>query len=113
MKIAAMLNKDFQDSLVAIGQQRMDMGTALKLKKMVKRINEELSNYNQVFDDIQKRNKNEDGSVNQEAFQKEYAELVNLEVEIGTIHIDKISHLESISVKDLELLSPILEGLET
>jgi hypothetical protein len=111
MKIAAMLNKDFQDSLIAVGQQRIDMVTAMKLKKIVKAINEEISNYNSILDDIKKRNTNEKGVVDQNGFQKEYVDLVNLEVDTGTIHIDKLANT-TVSVKDLELLAPILEGLE-
>jgi len=111
MKIAAMLNAEFQHSLIAVGQQRIDMATAMKLKKMVKRINEEIQNYNAVVNDIKNRNTNAEGVVDQEGFQKEYAELVNMEIDIGTVHIDKLAST-TVSVKDLELLEPILEGLD-
>lgn len=112
MKIAAMLNKDFQETLVAVGQQRIDAPTALTLKRILKKINEELSNYNAVLSDIQKRNTNEEGVVNQEAFAKEYGELVNMEVDMPKVHVDKLMGTQ-MSVKDLELMEPILEGLDS
>lgn len=107
MKIAAMMNQDFQSALLALGNERVSMPVAYRIKKIVKRINEELQNYNSVLSDLQKKHKGEDGQVNQEAFMKDYVELVNMEIEMDKIKLSEIMHT-TVSTKDLVLLDPIL-----
>lgn len=107
MKIAAMINQDFQAAVLALGNQRLAMPVAYKLKKILKRINEELTNYNELLGKLQETHKAQDGVVNQEAFMKDYIELVNMDVPVDQISIKDIEHV-SISTKDLVVLEPIL-----
>lgn len=111
MKIAAMLNQDFQTAVLALGNQRLAMPVAYKLKKILKHLNEEISNYNEMLSKLQETHKGEDGKVNQETFMKDYVELVNMEVVVGKVAFKDIEHV-SISTKDLVMLEPIIDDSE-
>lgn len=108
MKLAAMLNQEFQNALLALGNERVSMPTAYKLKKIVKAINEELKTYNELLSNIQAKHKPAEGEeVNQEAFMKDYLELVNMEIETPKINLSELQNA-TITTKDLVILDPIL-----
>lgn len=109
MKLAAMLNQEFQGALLALGNERVSMPTAYKLKKIVKVINDELTTYNELLTKIQQKHKPAEGEqVNQEAFMKDYLELVNMEIETPKIKLSELQNA-TITTKDLVILDPVLE----
>lgn len=110
MKLAAMLNQDFQNALLALGNERVSMPTAYRLKKIVKQINDELGTYNELLAKIQAKHKpaEEGAQVNQEAFMKDYLELVNMEIETPKIKLSELQNA-TITTKDLVILDPVLE----
>lgn len=109
MRLAAMLNVDFQNALLALGNERVALPTAYKIKKVVKLINEELVTYNELFAKIQSRHKPAEGQeVDQEAFMKDYLELVNMEIETPKIKLSELQNA-TITTKDLVILDPVLE----
>ena len=55
MKLAALLGQDFQNAIVALSNEKLPMPTAYKLKKIVKKINEELVNYNELLAKLQEQ----------------------------------------------------------
>lgn len=110
MKIAALLNKDFQDSVVALGKEKLAATTSYKLKKIVKQINEELNHYNELLREAQKKNSDAEGKVNDQAFMKDYLELVNVEVSVGKIGIKEVLiDGVNLSTMQLTILEPIID----
>lgn len=112
MKLAAMLSADFQSAIVSLGNERIPMPVAYKLKKIVKQINEELTNYNELLKKSQDSHTNAEGVVDQAAFMKDYMQLVNVEVEVEKIHVKDLQNT-TLSLKDLLVLEPILDDSET
>jgi len=108
MKLAALLGQDFQKAIVALSNEKLPMPTAYKLKKIVKKINEELTNYNELLANLQAQHKNEAGEVDQAAFMKDFQELVNMEVEIEKLEMKNLQNA-TLSTKDLVFLEPILD----
>lgn len=109
MKLAAMLNQEFQNALLALGNEKVSMPTAYRLKKIVKLINEELGTYNEMLSKIQEKHKAEEGKeVDQQAFMKDYLELVNMEVETPKIKISELQNV-TLTTKELVILDPVLE----
>jgi hypothetical protein len=111
MKIAQLLGKDFGDALVTLGQASLPMSAAYRIKKIVKRVNEELLNYNELLESARKKATDENGNVDNNAFMKSYSELVNIEVEIPTISISELSSL-TLTAKDLMFLEPLIDDPE-
>lgn len=112
MKIAQLLSQDLTEALQTLGRQKLAMRTSYNIKKIVKRVNEELDNYNSLLNDARQRNSDAEGKVNEAAFLKDYQELVNLEVDIG-IKIDIAEIMETqLSAKDLSFLEPFLNDPE-
>lgn len=108
MKLAALLGQDFQNAIVALSNEKLPMPTAYKLKKIVKKINEELVNYNELLAKLQEQHKKEDGQVDQASFMKDYQELVNMEIETEKLEIKYLQNA-TLSTKDLVFLEPILD----
>lgn len=108
MKIAAMLNQEFHGALLALGKERVGMKTAYRIKKIADQINNELTNYNEMLTDLQKKHRNEAGEVDQAGFQKDFMELVNLEVEMPKINLSDLTDT-SLTTRDLVILDPILQ----
>lgn len=111
MKIAAMLNENMQVAAENLMKARIPATSAFKLKKIIDQINGELANYNALLSKIQARNTNAAGEVDQQAFLKDYQELVNIDIPMDKI---PVSHLDNanVSVDDIIALEPILDGLE-
>jgi len=112
MKIAAMLNANMHEAAGLLTKARIPAVTAFRLKKIIDKINRELSNYNDVLTKMQEKHRRADGEVDQTAFMKDYQDLVNIDVPMDKI---PFAHLENanMSVEDLVALEPIIEGLET
>jgi hypothetical protein len=110
MKLAAMLNQDFQNALLALGNEKVSMPTAYRLKKLVNQINQELGTYNELLAKIQDKHKpvEEGKEVDQQAFMKDYLELVNMEIETPKIKLSELQNV-SLTTKDLVILDPVLQ----
>lgn len=110
MKLAAMLNQEFQNALLALGNEKVSMPTAYKLKKLVKVINEELGTYNEMLEKIRTKHKpTEEGKeTDQQAFMKDYLELVNMEIETPQIKLSELQNV-SLTTKDLVILDPVIQ----
>ncbi len=106
-----MLNRNMHQAASLLAKARIPAVTAFRLKKIIDKINRELANYDDVLSKMQEKHKGEDGQVDQNAFMKDYQELVNIDVPMDKI---PFAHLESanLSVEDLLALEPILDGLE-
>lgn len=111
MKLAALLGIDFQNAIVALSNEKLPMPTAYKLKKIIKKVNEELVNYNELLAKLQEQHKDEEGKVDQAAFMKDYQELVNMDIETDKLEMKNLQNV-TLSTKDLVFLEPILDDSE-
>lgn len=111
MKLAAMLNKDFHTAAESLARQRISMPVAYKLKKIIDKINRELQNYDVLLNKAKEKHTNEQGEVDQAGFMKDLHELVNMEIPTDKIKLDDLQNT-TLSVTDLAVLEPIIDGME-
>ncbi len=125
MILARLLDKDLQETLTDLRVQKIPAKAAFVLKGIQKRIEEELVKYEEVRKELLLRygKKNEDGTLamddnnsvlfaeeGRNDFIKEYNDLVNTHIDVGTLSIsllgdrvelsgDQMMHLDGILVE--------------
>lgn len=124
MKLSKLVDPQFQVALRKLASQEVPLRSAFKLKGMIKQVNEALTKYDEVRTDALKRygDKDDDGGLlldeggknvklsenNAQAFVKELNDLLNDEVDIGSLKISDLGDNLSLSTTELILLEDII-----
>lgn len=124
MKLARLIDPEFQKALVALTKQQLPLKAAYKLRNVVKKVEQEFSTYEELrkgaLDKYGK--KKEDGSLETNeannvifsskeemiSFIKELGDLTNEEVEIPTISVDELGEGVKISAEEITNLEGLL-----
>lgn len=124
MKLSRLIDPKFKASLTLLNSQKLPLKAAFKLKTIIKKIDEEYAKYDEVrlaaLNQYGKKKDDgtldldQDGNVplegdNAQAFVKELADLVNLEVEIPSLSVSELGDSITISSDELMLLDFLVE----
>lgn len=123
MKLAQLLNDQLHVALKKLNDQNLPLKTAFALKGINKRISEEVSKYEEIRQEaLQKLGKKDaDGNLElnehqhvefdleaRNTFMAQLSELVNLEVDVGSISIDDLADAK-ITATDLMALDGLIK----
>jgi len=123
MKLSKAIDPQFQIALRKLSTQEIPLRTAFKLKGIVKRVNEELTKYDEVRGEALKRlgDKNEDNSLmvdenggvklsdaNLKEFTEELTALINTDIDVGTIKLNDLGDKLSMITNELMLLDDVI-----
>lgn len=123
MKLARLIDPEFQLALNKLAVADVPIRTAWKLKGVLKVVNEELAKYEEVRKDLLTKHgrKKEDGSLdlgekNEVIFDKEemilfgkaYAELTNIEIDIAQISVSELGNNIQITLTELMKLDGLI-----
>jgi hypothetical protein len=123
MKLGKLVDPQFQLTLRKLANQDMPLRAAFKLKGAIKRMQDELTKYEEVRSEGLKRlgDKKEDGSVitdengqvrlseeNLALFAKEMDALLSTAIDIGSVSVAELGDKVSVSTADLLTLDSLL-----
>lgn len=125
VKLAQLINPDFQQALGLLAQKEIPLRTSFKLKGVIKRLGDEVKTYNEVRTDLLNKfgEKEEDGTtlkVNKETNNVEFTgdnlklfgsamnELLQMEVDIGSVKLEELGDKMSLSTNHASLLDGVL-----
>jgi len=121
--LARLTAQPTQNGLVQISQAVLPMRTAWKVKNLIEKAQKESSNFDSLRQALIERHgargddkklvRDSNGSFripqeNVEAFNKEIVELMNIEVEIGTLSIAELDGKVELSANAMQLLDTLL-----
>lgn len=122
MKLARLTDDKLQEALVKLSKQALPAKTAFKLKSLVKRVKEELGNYEELrkeaLDRFGKKAENgslltnEDGTVQfdrpgMDSFIAHLQELVSIELDLVVLKIDELGTVV-LTAEELEALDGLI-----
>lgn len=125
MKIMNILEPKFQDAIKKLQKTAMPIKTAYKLKTIVKKMDEELTKYEEFRQELLLKHgsKNEDGSLKVDEsgtvqfagvslgmFTKELNDLANVEIDVGSLNPDEFGDKAEISTADLMALDALISN---
>ena len=123
MKLARVTDPKFQETLKKLLKEPLPLKTSFKLKGIAKRAQEELDKYEEVRkaavskygakDDKGELLVQEDGNVrldgdDLQGFIKEITDLVNLEIDLGTLSIDELGDRVQLTAEELLALEDLV-----
>lgn len=123
MKLARLLDEELHNALSKLKTQKIPVMTAYALRGIQKRIDEELDKYDEVRKELLTKYGKKDAEgklvlgekkevivegVEREEFIRELTELVNIEINVGTVKVADLGNVE-ISVDDLAQLDGLIE----
>jgi len=123
MKLSKLVDPTFQAALKKLSTQDIPLKSAFKLKGVIKQVNEALTNYENVRVDALKRfgEKNDSGDLvvgeggsvklsedNAAGFVKELNELLNSDIDVGSVKVSELGDKLSIGTTELMALEDLL-----
>lgn len=123
MKLSQIINLETKQALLRLSEQKLSIKTAYKLKTILKSIDEEINKYEQIRLDLlhQFGNKDASGQLEIDAnnnvviepdkmkeFLKKHNELLDLDVELGSISLSEFDNQVKISTKDMLVIGDII-----
>lgn len=124
MKLSKLVDPQFQVALRKLASQDVPLRSAFKLKGMIKQVNEALAKYDEVRTEALKRygDKDDNGELvleqggknvklseeSAQAFVEELNNLLNDEIEVGSVKISDLGNNLSLSTTELILLEDVI-----
>jgi len=122
MKLAKLIDPLFQKTMQTLLKQPLPIKTAFKLRGIIRKIDEEVSKYEDVRKDALNKHgkKNTDGTLDLKAgvvqfedggannFIKDISELTSMDIDLSTITIEELGEDLTLSTGDLIVLDGII-----